>query len=469
MVSLFFIDPDGGLSRQRYWNMQKTDSELVSWGTIIPEEIKKDRNGNIRCFPALRCRQFPVMWVMILLLPMLVACTISNVPENMKEDLVGHENPIFDKRFEELSFSDLNLERLWRNKVYPNNREGIVIHQYTFANIADTVKDGVVNIYTRRLEEKKAQFGVSPNDILPIRIPILSNIFDIIPFKVPIPFREEGFSLGSGFIINENGYILTNAHVIHNATDIRIVLAGTRREYPAKIIGSDRMTDTALIKIEPDHPLTALPLGSSDDLKIGEMVLAIGNPLGLQHTVTSGIISAKGRIAPELNDQLVDFLQTDSAINPGSSGGPLLNLDGAVVGINTAVISTAQSIGFAIPIDTVKEVMSMLVLDKTERGWLGIIASPLPLEKMAKLPSTDDWGILVEEVEKGSPAEKAGMKPNDIIVALDKEPLKTFLLFRRKLLGMAPGQTIHLTTYRDGTKMEITSTLGKKDKEGGIP
>ena len=448
--------------------MQKSPSVLVSCGTAIQEEMGEDRNGNILHFPASRFLQFPAAWITILLFPILVACSISNVPENMNKDLVSHEDPIFDRRFEQLSFQDINLENLWKNRVYSGEREGIVIHQYTFANIADAAKDGVVNIYTRRLEEKKAHFGISPNDILPIRIPILSNIFDIIPFKVPIPFREEGFSLGSGFIINENGYILTNAHVIHNATDIRVVLAGTRREYPATIIGSDRMTDTALIKIEPDHHLTALPLGSSDNLKIGEMVLAIGNPLGLQHTVTSGIISAKGRIAPELNDQFVDFLQTDSAINPGSSGGPLLNLDGAVVGINTAVISEAQSIGFAIPIDTVKEVMFMLVLDETERGWLGVKAVPLPLEKAAQLLYPDDWGILVVEVEKGSPAEEAGIKPDDIIIELDKYSLKSFLLFRRKLLGMTPGYTMHLTIFRNGATIEISSTLAKKKKEEGI-
>ena len=447
--------------------MRKRPSKPVSCGTSIREKMTRDQNGYKHRLPASPLLQFPTLWITILLLPVLVACTVSNVPENMDNDLIGHENPIFDKRFERLSFSDINLERLWQSRIYPDDREGIVIHQYTFANIADAAKDGVVNIYTRRLEEKKAHFGVSPNDILPIRIPILSNIFDIIPFKVPIPFREEGFSLGSGFIINEDGYVLTNAHVIHNATDIRVVLAGAQREYPAKIIGSDRMTDTALLKIEPDHYLTALPLGSSDNLKIGEMVLAIGNPLGLQHSVTSGIISAKGRIAPELNDQLVDFLQTDSAINPGSSGGPLLNLNGAVVGINTAVISEAQSIGFAIPIDTVKEVMPMLVLDKTERGWFGIKAAPLSLEKATKLLYPDDWGILVEEVEQGSPADKAGIKPDDIIIELDKQSLKSFLLFRRKLLGMAPGNTIHLTIFRNGATLEISSILGKKEKEEG--
>ncbi|MFH1954242.1 MAG: trypsin-like peptidase domain-containing protein [Pseudomonadota bacterium] len=399
---------------------------------------------------------------LVLLIQVLFAGTVSHVPENMDKSLVSHEDPVFDKRFQELSFQDIDLKQMWVERKYSENREKVMVNNYTFADIADAAKDGVVNIYTRRLEEKEAKFGISPNDILPIRIPILSDIFDIIPFKVPIPYRSEGFSLGSGFIINEHGFILTNAHVIHNSTDIRVVLAGARREYLAKIIGSDRMTDTALIKIEPDHFLTALPLGSSDGLKIGEMVLAIGNPLGLEHSVTSGIVSAKGRIAPELNDKFVDFLQTDSAINPGNSGGPLLNLHGEVVGINTAVISKAQSIGFAIPIDTVKEVMPMLVLDQTERGWFGVKAVPLTLEKASELLYPDEWGILVVEVEKGSPAEKAGIRTHDIILELNGLSLKRFLLFRRKLLGLAPGHTVHLTIFRDGATMEVRSTLGRK-------
>ena len=142
-------------------------------------------------------------------------------------------------------------------------------------------------------------------------------------------------------------------------------------------MGADRITDTALILIQPDHLLTVLPLGNSESLRIGEMVLTIGNPLGLRHSVTSGIVSATERISPGLSEKLVDFVQTDSAINPGSSGGPLVNLYGEVVGINTAMISNAQSIGFAIPINTVKKVMPMLVLGKTERGWLGVQAVPL--------------------------------------------------------------------------------------------
>ncbi len=400
-----------------------------------------------------------VLWVM---LQMFWGCTVSQSSKGMDADLVSRENPIFDKSFEKLSFRDIDLKNMWIEGGISENRDNVVIHNNTFADVTESIKDGVVNIYTRNLEEKEAHVGVSPNDI--IRIPLLSNLFDIIPFKVPIPFRSEGFSLGSGFIINEQGYILTNAHVIHNATDIRVVLSEGKKEYPAKIVGADHVTDTALIRIEPDHLLTVLPLGDSDRLRIGEMVLAIGNPLGLRHSVTSGIISATERISPGLNEKLVDFIQTDSAINPGNSGGPLVNLYGEVVGINTAVVTQAHSIGFAIPINTVKKVMPMLVLGKTERGWLGIQAIPLMPGKAFELKYPREGGVLVVSVEKGSPAEKAGLKSDDIIMGLNGHPVGRFLLLRRELLSLRPGVQLSLTVFRDGTILEVKATLEEKGK-----
>ncbi len=401
-------------------------------------------------------------WFMV---PMFAGCTVSKMPKGMEAVLVSREDPIFDNSFEQLSLKDIDLKNMWMEREVLGSRENVAIHNNTFADIAESAKDGVVNIYTRNLEEKEARFGISPNDILPIRIPLLSYLFDIIPFKVPIPYRSEGFSLGSGFIINEQGYILTNAHVIHNATDIRVVLSEGKKEYPAKIVGADRITDTALIRIEPDHLLTVLPLGNSDRLRIGEMVLAIGNPLGLRHSVTSGIVSATERISPGLNEKLVDFIQTDSAINPGNSGGPLVNLYGEVVGINTAVISEAQSIGFAIPINTVKKVMPLLVLGKTERGWLGIQAIPLLPEKAFELKYPDEGGIQVVVVEKDSPAEASGIKPNDIIMRLNGQPVGRFIMLRRELLGLSPGAELTLTIFRGGTILEIKSVLGKKEKK----
>ncbi len=401
--------------------------------------------------------------ILLMLAHSLWGCTVSQSPRGMDAVLVSEDDPIFDKSFEELSFEDINLKHMWVERDFFTDRENITIHNNTFADVAERVKGGVVNIYTRNLEEKEARVGVSPNDI--IRIPLLAYLFDIIPFKVPIPYNSEGFSLGSGFIINEQGYIITNAHVVHNATDIRVVLSEGKREYPAKIVGADRVTDSALIRIEPDHLLTVLPLGNSDHLRMGEMVLAIGNPLGLRHTVTSGIVSATERITPGLNEKLVDFIQTDSAINPGSSGGPLVNLYGEVVGVNTAMISKAQSIGFAIPINTVKMVMPMLVLGKTERGWLGVQAVPLMPNRAFELKYPHEGGVLVVAVEKDSPAEKAGMKPDDIIMGLNGHPMGRFLLLRRELLSLSPGTQLSLTIFRNGTIMEIKSTLEKKEKE----
>jgi serine protease Do len=277
-----------------------------------------------------------------------------------------------------------------------------------------------------RLEEKSAKFGINPNDLLPFNIPIVSSILNFVPFQVPVPFNEKGFSLGSGFLVNQEGYILTNAHVISNAVDIRVVLFEQKKEYSARIIGIDRLTDTALIKIEPDFLPQVLPFGDSDALQMGEVVLAMGNPLGFQHSVTSGLISAKERVSPRAHNRIVNFLQTDSAINPGSSGGPLVNLYGEVVGINTAIIQQAQLIGFAIPINTVKEVMGMLVTGETERGWFGASAIPVSEEEAAELGYDRSFGLIIKGVEEASPAQVSGLKEKDIIVEFNHQPIKKF-------------------------------------------
>lgn len=397
-----------------------------------------------------------------LLALILNGCSVSPSPKNEVPTLVTADAPIFDKRFQEVSLQDLNLENFWTENEAQETREPIVLNNNTFADLSDQVKNAVVNIYTLRLEERDVKFGISPNDLLPIRIPIVSTLFEIIPFQVPIPFNSKGLSLGSGFIINGQGYILTNAHVVQNALDIQVLLSEGKKAYPAKIIGMDRLTDTALLKIEPDQPLTVLPLGDSDRLRVGEMVLAVGNPLGLRHTVTSGLISAKERTSANANDNYAYFLQTDSAINPGSSGGPLINLYGEVVGINTAIVSEAQLIGFSVPTNTVKEVMPLLVLGHTDRGWFGVQAIPLSLEQAAELNYEGSDALLIQEVEKDSPAEKSGLKPKDIIVKFEGQPMERFLLFRRKLLGLTPGKQINMTIWRNGGEKEITSTLAKR-------
>ena len=359
----------------------------------------------------------------------LTGCSVSQTAQQANKILVDKEAPIFDKRFRNISISDINLENFWTRLDDVDesaDREPVPIHNQTFAHITQKVKPAVVNIYTVRLEEKSAKFGINPNDLLPFNIPIVSSILNFVPFQVPVPFNEKGFSLGSGFLVNQEGYILTNAHVISNAVDIRVVLFEQKKEYSARIIGIARLTDTALIKIEPDFLPQVLPFGDSDALQIGEVVLAMGNPLGFQHSVTSGLISAKERVSPRAHNRMVNFLQTDSAINPGSSGGPLVNLYGEVVGINTAIIQQAQLIGFAIPINTVKEVMGMLVTGETERGWFGASAIPVSEEEAAELGYDRSFGLIIKGVEEASPAQVSGLKEKDIIVEFNHQPIKKF-------------------------------------------
>jgi len=395
-------------------------------------------------------------------------CSVSQTAQQAKKVLVNKDAPIFDKRFQDISIDDIDLKKFWTrldDVEESGDRDPISIDNHTFARISQSVKSSVVNIYTVRLEEKDAKIGIDPNSLLPFNIPIVSSILDFVPFQVPVPFNSEGLSLGSGFLINEQGYILTNAHVISNAIDIRVVLSEEQREYPAQIIGIDRLSDTALIKIDPDFRPNVLPFGDSDALQMGEVVLAMGNPLGFQHSVTSGLISAKERISPHPKDRFVNYLQTDSAINPGSSGGPLINLHGEVVGINTAIIQQAQLIGFAIPINTVKEVMGMLIIGEDERGWFGASATPIFNKEAAELELNNSDGLILRGVEKGSPAEASGLKKKDIIVEFNHKPIDNFVIFRRKLLALAPGQTIHLKIYREGKTFEVTSILIKKPTE----
>lgn len=397
------------------------------------------------------------------------ACVIAPSSKPSEKDLIDPEAPIFDKRFKSFSINDINLKHFWIEGVDPKHRDPVQLTNRTYSEVAQSVKDGVVNIYALRVEERETKFGISPNDLLPIKIPILSTLLEIIPFQVPIPFKTQGISLGSGFIINSQGYILTNAHVIHNAMDIRVILAEGKKDFPAKIIGTDALTDIALIKIDADYPLTPIPLGNSDKLQVGEVVLAMGNPMGLAHTMTSGVVSAMERIVPNLKDQILDFIQTDSAINPGNSGGPLLNLYGEVVGINTAILAEAQLIGFAIPVSIIKEVMPLLVVGKTERGWFGAAAHPLTVKDSVELGFPGSFGVLVTEVSKGSPADKVGLKERDIIIKFNNQKIRDFLMFRRKLLGLAVGQKINFDVYRKGKIYHVISKLIKKPVSEAIP
>jgi serine protease Do len=245
-------------------------------------------------------------------------------------------------------------------------------------------------------------------------------------FFGPQPRRQfKQRSLGSGFIINRDGYILTNNHVIENADEILVKLAD-EKEYKAKVVGRDAKTDIAVIKIEDAKDLTAVTMGNSDDLKVGEWVMAIGNPFGLEHTVTAGIVSAKGRFIGQ--GPYDNFIQTDASINPGNSGGPLINLKGEVVGINSAIFSRSGGnigIGFAIPINVAKDLLPELeAKGKVTRGWLGVMIQKVTPEIADNFGLKDTKGALVADVMKDGPAQVAGIKVGDVIVEFDGHPVK---------------------------------------------
>ncbi len=395
--------------------------------------------------------------VSLLLFSLAAGCTFVKTDTGRK--LVSENDPIFDTRLRGIDPAELDLSDFWIEGETPPADEAIPINHRTYAKIVAGVSDGIVNLYTTVLEEREARIGINPADLLPFRIPIVSPVLDFIPFQMPIPYEGEGYALGSGFLINAGGFILTNAHVIRNATDIRVVRAKSREEFPARIIGIDPATDSALIRIEPQPDMQVLPLGSSAALEVGEIVMAVGNPLGLNHTVSSGLISAKERIVSEDKTSLLDYLQTDTAINPGSSGGPLLNLHGQVVGINTAIATDAQNIGFAIPIDTIKNVIPILVSGNPERGWFGAAARPAAPGEAAELGHSNPSAVIVDEVLEHSPASNAGVRVDDLILRVGDQEIPDFIAFRRQLINLRPGSHLDLTILRDGEVIEISSTL----------
>jgi len=296
------------------------------------------------------------------------------------------------------------------------------------------------------------------------------------PFGEEDPFREffERFfgevpqpeikqrSLGSGFVIDKDGYILTNNHVIEKATKITVRLLN-HKEYKAEIVGRDPKTDIALLKINA-HNLPILSLGDSDKLQVGDWVVAIGNPFGLGHTVTVGIISAKERIIGA--GPYDNFLQTDAAINPGNSGGPLLNLRGNAVGINTAIVAQAQGIGFAIPINIAKKIIPQLKKHhRVVRGWLGVMIQEVTPQIAQALGLKEPQGALIADVTPNSPAEKAGMKRYDVIMEYNGHPIKQMSDLPR-LVAMTPvGEKVKVKVWRDGKEKTFTVTIGQLQEE----
>ncbi len=277
-------------------------------------------------------------------------------------------------------------------------------------------------------------------------------------FFSPPRYRERG--AGSGFIISPDGYIVTNNHVIEGAQKITVKLLDGRT-FKGEVVGKDPFSDIALLKI-PAKNLTPLPLGNSDMLRVGEWVMAIGNPFGLTHTVTVGVISAKGRSGIGITD-VEDFIQTDAAINPGNSGGPLLNLKGEVIGVNSAIFTRSggyMGIGFAIPINLVKNIVEQLkTKGKVERGWLGVVIQDLTPELAKELGLKASEGVLITEVVPNSPASKAGLKENDVIFSFNGRGVKNAAELRSLVLQTKPGTTVEIEILRGEEKRKIKVTI----------
>ncbi|MBI1823761.1 MAG: Do family serine endopeptidase [Nitrospirae bacterium] len=269
---------------------------------------------------------------------------------------------------------------------------------------------------------------------------------------------------GSGVIIDKKGTIITNQHVVSDAKEVEVRLSD-KRKFIGKVIGRDNDTDVAVVKIEAPGDLPSLAIGDSTKVKVGQWAIAVGNPFGLEGTVTLGVISATGRESVNLS-RYEDFIQTDASINPGNSGGPLLNLKGEVIGINTAIINFAQGIGFAIPSNMVQEVITQLIkTGKVTRGWLGIGIQEVSSDLADKFHIKEGEGILVSEVFEGEPAFKAGVQPGDIITRIDGREITSTSTLSRIVASITPGKKIELAILRDGKAKNLPIILGERKED----
>jgi serine protease Do len=327
----------------------------------------------------------------------------------------------------------------------------------SFADLAEKVSPAVVNIRTQKtVSGPGGQMRVPPG---------LEPFFGENPFEEFFGGRREFQvpSLGSGFVISSDGYIATNNHVIEDVDKIEVAFAdGTT--LPAEVVGRDPATDIALIRVKTDKSLTPLPLGDSSSLRPGDWVIAIGNPFGLEHTVTAGIVSALHRrnIGAGRYD---DFIQTDAAINPGNSGGPLIDLRGQVVGINTAINPRANTIGFAVPIDMAKDILPQLrTAGSVTRGWLGVVIQRVTpeLQEAMGLPGTE--GALVSRVDPRGPAQSAGVERGDVILRFDGKPIATMEDLPRLVAAAPPGSKVEIVVFRGGKERTLQVELGKLDE-----
>ena len=332
-----------------------------------------------------------------------------------------------------------------------------------FTDVVEAATPAVVNISTTRIVKNEQGGQNSPlfND------PFFKQFFgDEFQPQFNEPKEQKERSLGSGVIVDSNGIIITNNHVIEKADEIKVVLYD-KREFKGKVIGTDPKTDIAVVKIDADN-LPVIPWGDSDRLRAGEYVLAIGNPFGLNQTVTMGIISAVGRAQVGIADY-EDFIQTDAAINPGNSGGALINVKGELIGINTAIFSQSggyMGIGFAVPSHMARTVMDSLIkTGKVIRGWLGLSIQDVSPDLAGQFGLEEARGALVGEVQNGSPADKAGFKVGDVIVKFDGNPVEGSSHLRNAVAQTVVGKKVKVEVIRDKKSRELEVTIGELPPE----
>src|SRR5216684_1087086 len=323
----------------------------------------------------------------------------------------------------------------------------------TFAPVVKKISPAVVKVFTTT-RIQPSEFNGPPGMDEMLRRFFGDQFQGQLPRRGPSVQRQEG--IGSGVIVTKDGYILTNNHVVDGADDVKVALQDGR-ELSAKVIGRDPKSDVAVIKIDA-RDLPAVSMADSDKVEVGDVVLAVGNPFGIGQTVTTGIISATGR-AGGMGLDYEDFLQTDAAINPGNSGGALVDADGRLIGINTAILSRSggnQGIGFAIPVNLARDVMTSLIKDgRVTRGYLGVMIQDITPELAKEFKLKDDNGALVGDVSADSPAEKAGLKSGDIIVEFNGKKVTDSRHLKLEVARTQPGESVPLKVFRDGATREL--------------
>lgn len=339
----------------------------------------------------------------------------------------------------------------------------LAVQVVDIAGTVQRVMAGVVNIRTRDIvREPDKQEGFATSGSTQVHS---DRFFDLFLLPGGGGAVRDARSQGSGFFIRGKEYIVTNHHVVKDAQSIDVVVHGRRYPVKARVVGSDARTDIAVLKVDKVEEAVNLSFGSSERTRIGEGVFTIGNPFGYGHTVTSGILSARNRTIGQ--GPFDDFIQTDAAVNPGNSGGPLFNARGEVIGINTALLSDARGISFAIPAETARRVTDRIMgLRKARRAWLGIVSMDLKDDELAV--REESFGVVVQNLAKDSPAHLAGLEAGDVILAVNEKPVRHANDILRMMEGLPVGRKLELKVFRKGKPLRMSVTLGALPSQSSV-